>query len=175
MRNRKQKCMMACAAILAAITVMSAIPADQTVQEDQTGTVTEVSMDYAAQENVLPVTLLEMTQGSTQLLPSAQLATPQGNMYRSELTNEWIDISLQNQRPVAVMVDNEKAALPHYGLTEADVVYEMMNSTANGRITRLMAIVKDWGKITQFGNVRSARQTLLSGMPSCAMMEDHSI
>lgn len=159
MRNRKQKCMMACAAILAAITVMSAIPADQTVQEDKTGTVTEVSMDYAAQENVLPVTLLEMTQGSTQLLPSAQLTTPQGNMYRSELTNEWIDISLQNQRPVAVMVDNEKAALPHYGLTEADVVYEMMNSTANGRITRLMAIVKDWGKITQFGNVRSARQT----------------
>ena len=26
--------------------------------------------------------------------------------------------------------------------------------TANGRITRLMAIVKDWGKITQFGSIR---------------------
>ena len=51
-------------------------------------------------------------------------------MYRSEITNEWIDESLQNQRPIAVMVDNEKKALPHFGLTEADVVYEMMNSTA---------------------------------------------
>lgn len=80
-------------------------------------------------------------------------------MYRSELTNEWIDESLKNQRPIAVMVDNEKTALPHYGLTEADVVYEMMNSTANGRITRLMAIVKDWGKITQFGSIRSTRPT----------------
>ena len=80
-------------------------------------------------------------------------------MYRSELTNEWIDESLKNQRPIAVMVDNEKTALPHYGLTEADVVYEIMNSTANGRITRLMAIVKDWGKIQQFGSIRSARPT----------------
>lgn len=80
-------------------------------------------------------------------------------MYRSELTNEWIDESLKNQRPIAVMVDNEKTALPHYGLTEADVVYEIMNSTKNGRITRLMAVVKDWGKITQFGSVRSTRPT----------------
>lgn len=80
-------------------------------------------------------------------------------MYRSELTNEWIDESLQNQRPIAVMVDNEKTALPHYGLTQADVVYEMMNSTANGRITRLMCIVKDWGSITQFGSIRSTRPT----------------
>lgn len=80
-------------------------------------------------------------------------------MYRSELTNEWIDESLKNQRPIAVMVDNEKTALPHYGLTEADVVYEIMNSTANGRITRFMAIVKDWGKIEQFGSIRSARPT----------------
>lgn len=80
-------------------------------------------------------------------------------MYRSEITNEWIDESLKNQRPIAVMVDNEKAALPHYGLTEADVVYEIMNSTANGRITRLMAIVKDWGKIEQFGSIRSTRST----------------
>lgn len=80
-------------------------------------------------------------------------------MYRSELTNEWIDESLQTQRPVAIMVDNEKTALLHYGMTQADIVYEMMNSTANGEITRFMAIVKDWGKITQFGSIRSVRPT----------------
>ncbi len=80
-------------------------------------------------------------------------------MYRSEITNEWIDESLKDQRPVAIMVDNEKTALPHYGLTEADVVYEIMNSTKNGRITRFMAIVKDWGKIEQFGSIRSTRPT----------------
>lgn len=80
-------------------------------------------------------------------------------MYRSEITNEWIDESLKDQRPIAVIVDNEKTALDHYGLTEADVVYEIMNSTLNGRITRLMAIVKDWGKIEQMGSIRSARPT----------------
>lgn len=80
-------------------------------------------------------------------------------MYRSEITNEWIDESLKDQRPMAIMVDNESTALPHYGMTEADVVYEIMNSTANGRITRFMAIVKDWGKIEQFGSIRSTRPT----------------
>lgn len=80
-------------------------------------------------------------------------------MYRSELTNEWIDESLKNQRPIAAMVDNESTALPHYGLSDADVVYEVMNSTKNGRITRLMAVVKDWEKIERLGSIRSTRPT----------------
>lgn len=79
--------------------------------------------------------------------------------YRSELTNEWIDEDLKDQRPIAVMVDNEKTALPHYGLTEADVVYEIMNSTLNDRITRFMVLVKDWEGITQLGSIRSVRPT----------------
>lgn len=82
-------------------------------------------------------------------------------MYRSELTNEWIDEELKNQRPIAVMVDNEVTALPHYGLSEADVVYEMMNSTANGRITRFMALFKDYESVEQIGSIRSVRPTNL--------------
>ncbi|MCR5210641.1 MAG: DUF3048 domain-containing protein [Lachnospiraceae bacterium] len=87
---------------------------------------------------------------------AAEAAT---GVYISELTGLPISAALQNQRPVAIMVDNEKFALPHFGLNQADIVYEMMNSTANGRITRLMAIVKDWGAITQFGSIRSTRPT----------------
>lgn len=79
--------------------------------------------------------------------------------YRSELTNEWIDSSLKDQRPIAAVVDNESIALDHFGVNQADIVYEIMNSTANGRITRLMYIVKDWASITQFGSIRSARPT----------------
>ena len=78
---------------------------------------------------------------------------------RSELTNEWIDKSLEKQRPIAVMVDNELTALDHYGVNQSDVVYELMNSTANGRITRLMCIIKDWEKIEQLGSIRSTRTT----------------
>ncbi|MDD3369158.1 MAG: DUF3048 domain-containing protein [Lachnospiraceae bacterium] len=80
-------------------------------------------------------------------------------MYQSELTGEWIDESLKDQRPMAIMVDNESTALPHYGLSDADIVYEMMNSTANGRITRLMVLVKDWEKIDMLGSIRSVRPT----------------
>ncbi len=80
-------------------------------------------------------------------------------MYLSELTGTPIDESLKDQRPIAVMVDNESIALPHYGTSEADVVYEMMNSTQNGRITRLMCIIKDWGAIQQMGSIRSTRPT----------------
>jgi len=83
---------------------------------------------------------------------------PEG-MYFSELTNEPIDESLKNQRPIAAMVDNDKRALPHYGLNDADIIYEMMNSTANGRITRMMALVKDWESIEQLGSIRSVRPT----------------
>lgn len=80
-------------------------------------------------------------------------------MYRSELTNEWIDEGLKNQRPVAVMVDNEITAWDHYGVNQGDIVYELMNSTANGRITRLMVIIKDWKNIERLGSIRSTRPT----------------
>lgn len=89
---------------------------------------------------------------------------PEG-MYRSELTNEWISEDLKNQRPLAVMVDNEKTALPHYGLTQADIVYEMMNSTKNGQITRFMVMVKDYDSIDQLGSIRSVRPTNLMIAP----------
>ena len=86
------------------------------------------------------------------------LPVPEG-MYLSEMTGEPIDEKLKDQRPVAVMVDNEMYALDHYEIAEADVVYEIMNSTANDRITRLMVLVKDWGKIERLGSIRSTRPT----------------
>ena len=86
-------------------------------------------------------------------------------MYRSELTNEWIDEALKEQRPIAAMVDNEKTALPHYGLTQSDVVYEMTNSTANDGVTRLMVLFKDYNSVKQIGSIRSVRPTNLQIIP----------
>lgn len=117
-------------------TVATGIQPESSVAVESTVESTEASSEESQEEEVIPE-----------------------NSYRSELTNEWISEDLANQRPIAVMVDNEKTALPHYGLTEADVVYEIMNSTANDRVTRFMAIVKDYEGITQFGSIRSARPT----------------
>lgn len=93
---------------------------------------------------------------------------------RSDLTNEWIDESLKDQRPVAVMVDNEVIALDHYGVNMGDVVYEMMNSTENNRVTRLMVLIKDWAKIQQLGSIRSTRTTnvMIAGEWNAILVHD---
>ena len=80
-------------------------------------------------------------------------------VYVSEVNGTPARTAVQAQRPIAVMIDNDKAALPHYGLAEADVVYELMNSTANRRITRLMAIYKNWDQVARIGSIRSTRPT----------------
>ena len=114
----------------------------------------QVTADVTADDNAAADTVTEAEE-------DVQDDAPEG-FYHSELTNELIDESLKDQRPIAAMIDNELYALPHYGLSEnADVVYEMMNSTANGRITRFMVLVKDWEKIEQLGSIRSVRPTNL--------------
>lgn len=120
--------------------------------------------DNAAEEGTIENETTEVAATATNDTDTEEVAEEEESregMYRSELTNEWIDEELKDQRPIAVMVDNESIALPHYGLSEADVVYEMMNSTANGRITRFMVLVKDWESIEQLGSIRSVRPTNL--------------
>lgn len=94
--------------------------------------------------------------------------------YPSELTGLPISADIKEQRPIAVMVDNEKIALKHYGTAEADIVYEMMNSTANGRITRLMCIYKDWNSVPRIGSIRSIRPTnvILAGEYNAVAVHD---
>lgn len=105
-------------------------------------------------------------ESSTEAQETPTPSTDHTGEYRSELTGLWISKDLENQRPVAIMVDNEILTYPHYGINQADIVYEMMNSTANGRITRFMCIVKDYAQITRFGGVRSIRPTnFLVGFP----------
>ena len=102
--------------------------------------------------------IIETTEVVEELHYVTNEDAPEG-MIVSELTGEFIDEALEKQRPIAVMIDNEKVALPHYGVSEADIVYEMVNSTHNDRVTRFMVLVKDWENIEQLGNVRSARPT----------------
>ena len=94
--------------------------------------------------------------------------------YRSELTNEWIPEELREQRPIAVMVDNEITALNHFGTNSCDIIYEIMNSTANNRITRLMCVVKDYNAISKLGSIRSTRPTnfMLAGEYDAILVHD---
>lgn len=58
------------------------------------------------------------------------------------------------KRPVAVMVSNVKAALPQYGIDDADIIYEL---PVEGGITRLMAVYADYTNVPDVCSVRSCR------------------
>lgn len=79
---------------------------------------------------------------------------PAEGMLRSRLTNEWVDEEVANTRPIAVMTPNESAAIPHYNLSNASILYE---APVEGSMTRMLAIYEDWEKLDKIGNVRSLR------------------
>lgn len=58
------------------------------------------------------------------------------------------------KRPVAVMINNVKKALPQYGVASADIMFEMLTE---GGITRMMAVYADQTKIPNVCSVRSCR------------------
>ncbi len=62
--------------------------------------------------------------------------------------------SAVGKRPVAIMVNNIDAAVPHRGLSAADVIYEVVTE---GGITRMMAVFADLDAVPYTGPVRSVR------------------
>ncbi|MFX3636362.1 MAG: DUF3048 domain-containing protein [Candidatus Pristimantibacillus sp.] len=63
------------------------------------------------------------------------------------------------ERPIAVMINNLKPARPQSGLTNADIVWEVL---AEGGITRLIAIFQSTDKLTDsIGPIRSIRPYLI--------------
>ncbi len=58
------------------------------------------------------------------------------------------------KRPVSVMVNNIKKAWPQYGLSSADICYEIV---VEGGITRIMAVFADYQSMPKVGSVRSVR------------------
>lgn len=79
---------------------------------------------------------------------------PKEGMLRSRLTNEWVDESIANTRPIAVMIPNEVNSIPHYNLSKASVIYETL---VEGSMTRMMAIYENWDDLDKIGNIRSLR------------------
>lgn len=59
-----------------------------------------------------------------------------------------------NARPFAIMLNNHKAALPHCGVSQADVLYETL---VEGGMTRYMALFLNPAKVADIGSVRSCR------------------
>lgn len=73
---------------------------------------------------------------------------------RSYLTGEMVDVEQANRRPLAIMMSNDKEALPQYGINRAGVVYE---APVEGTMNRYMAIIEDYDDLDRIGSVRSCR------------------
>ncbi len=67
----------------------------------------------------------------------------------------------EEQRPVAIMINNIYDSLPQRGLSSADIIYEMVTE---GGITRIMAVYTDYRTVPMTGPVRSARDQFIQLM-----------
>lgn len=82
------------------------------------------------------------------------------------------------KRPVAVMVNNIEDCWPQYGISDADIIFEI---PVEYNITRLMAVYGDYTKVPDVCSVRSCRYyypMLAAGMDAryvhCGMDEVHA-
>ncbi len=62
---------------------------------------------------------------------------------------EWV-----NRRPVAIMLNNLRQALPQQGQSQADIIYECLEE---GGITRMMGVYQSLEDVGTVGSIRSAR------------------
>ena len=107
-------------------------------------------MTTAAQTSAQTVTETTETTETTTVTTTVTLSPD-----RNPLTGEpGFSAAAVGKRPVAVMVNNVRAALPQYGIAEADVIFEL---PVEAGITRLMAVYADYSAIPDVCSVRSCR------------------
>lgn len=70
------------------------------------------------------------------------------------LTGLPMEPEFENDRPVAVMFNNLKAAQPQLGVSQADIIYEV---PAEGGITRMLGVFQSLKDVGTLGSIRSAR------------------
>lgn len=96
--------------------------------------------------------------GSIGSVASAAEMTPQPasqtEYVRSVYTNEWVTKEQAGIRPIAVMMPTDRKAQPSYGISNAKVLYEIMEE---GEVSRQMAIIDNWVGLEKIGNIRSCR------------------
>ncbi len=92
------------------------------------------------------------------------------------LTRKIDNVCVENQEsqdlwPVALMIDNNPAAWPQSGLSQAQVVY---NTLVEGGTTRMMAIFTSTEKIGKIGPIRSSRPYYLDWVKELDALYGHS-
>jgi len=83
--------------------------------------------------------------------PEPEPGVPAGT---NPLTGEPMEPEYENDRPVAVMFNNLKAAQPQLGVSQADIIYEI---PAEGGVTRMLGVFQTLEGVENLGSIRSTR------------------
>lgn len=87
-------------------------------------------------------------------VPSEEPSAEPTPAFTNPLTGVAVQTDISGQKPVAIMLNNLKQALPQQGNSQADIIYEVL---AEGGITRMLAVYQDPSVLGLVGSVRSAR------------------
>lgn len=91
---------------------------------------------------------------TTTAAPETTTEDPNAGKTLSYLTGEYVSSKRASKRPVALMYNNIINAIPHSGLSNAEIIYE---APVEGSITRLMGIFDNYENLKKMGSVRSCR------------------
>lgn len=81
--------------------------------------------------------------------PEPEYTGPYNPLTGMPISEKWA-----NSRPVAIMLNNLKVALPQSGVSQADIIYEVL---AEGGITRMLGVFQTVEGVGNIGSVRSSR------------------
>ncbi len=113
--------------------------------------------------------------GEEQTTPVAETSTPAPTPEPPVIKAVYTGLTMETEeksRPIAVMVNNFSAARPQSGLSNADVIWEVL---AEGGITRLVAIFQSTDALTDtIGPIRSNRPYLIDIADSYGAIMSHA-
>ena len=120
---------------------------------EEAAVTTEASVETPEETKTIVLETEPTTEAETEPQGPEERKEVDGKI-QSYLTGEMVDVAKANRRPVAVMMSNDKASLPQYGINRADVVYE---APVEGDMNRFMSIFEDYDDLERSGSVRSCR------------------
>ena len=108
----------------------------------------------APPETTVPETTVpETTAPPETTVPPTTEPTEPPPVDTNPLTGEALEEVTEN-RPYAIMINNTAKAVPQCGISQADILYEII---AEGSVTRFLAIFEDLSDVNVIGPVRSVR------------------
>ena len=105
------------------------------------------------QDTTVPSTTENTTEAATTVPTETMEQTEPVAQFRHPLTGEALNEPF-TQRPMAVTINNIKQCLPQYGISNADMLFEV---ETEGGITRCLALFTDVSDTKNVGPVRSTR------------------